>query len=219
MSETSAPHALHPHPARRLDADVGVEHIAEVYARALIGAADNAGVLDEAVDELEHLVDDVLVPNPQLEAILGSELVSHEEKSGVIDRLLAGRVSALTVHFLKVVGRHGRLGCLRAIRRQARRLLDQRRGRLRIELRSAAPLDAATIARVTEQLRAATRREPVLIHRVDPTLIGGAVLRIGDTVYDGSVARQLQSMRQRIIDRSAHEIQSRRDRFRDPAGD
>ena len=219
MSEASDPYALHAQAARRLDADVGVEHIAEVYARALVGAADGAGVLDEAVAELERFVDDVLVAHPKLEAILGSELVSYEEKAGIIDRLVATRASVLMVHFLKVVGRHGRLGCLRAIRRQARRLLDQRRGRVRVELRSAAPLDTAAIARVTDQLRTALRREPVVVHRVDPKLIGGAVLRIGDTVYDGSVARQLQSMRQRIIDRSAHEIQSRRDRFRDPAGD
>ena len=53
---------------------------------------------------------------------------------------------------------------------------------------------------------------------VDPAVIGGAVLRIDDTVYDGSVANQLQSIRQQMIDRSVHEIQSRRDRFRYPAG-
>ncbi len=50
-------------------------------------------------------------------------------------------------------------------------------------------------------------------------LIGGAVLRIGDTVYDGSVANQLQNLREKMVERSAHEIQSRRDRFRNPARD
>ncbi len=61
--------------------------------------------------------------------------------------------------------------------------------------------------------------EPVLDERVDPGVIGGIVVRIGDTVYDGSIANQLENLRQQIIDRSAHEIQSRRDRFRSPAGD
>ena len=51
-----------------------------------------------------------------------------------------------------------------------------------------------------------------------PALIGGAVLRVGDVVYDGSIANQLQIIRQEMIDRSVDEIQSRRDRFRNPAG-
>ena len=53
---------------------------------------------------------------------------------------------------------------------------------------------------------------------VNPRLIGGVVLKVGDTVYDGSVARQLAQVRQQMIDRSVHEIQSRRDRFRNPGG-
>ena len=55
--------------------------------------------------------------------------------------------------------------------------------------------------------------EPVLETLEDPELIGGVVLRVGDTVFDGSVARQLEQLREQMIDRSVHEIQSRRDRF------
>ena len=51
-----------------------------------------------------------------------------------------------------------------------------------------------------------------------PSLIGGVVLRVGDTVYDGSVARQLEQVREQMIDRSVHEIQSRRNRFGHSAG-
>jgi F-type H+-transporting ATPase subunit delta len=61
-------------------------------------------------------------------------------------------------------------------------------------------------------------REPVLVPRVDPHVIGGVVLRVGDTVYDNSVATQLQRLSGQIISRSVHEIQSRRDRFSYPAG-
>ena len=54
--------------------------------------------------------------------------------------------------------------------------------------------------------------------KVDPELIGGAVVRIGDTVYDGSVAGQLERLESQMINRSVHEIQSRRDRFRHSGG-
>ena len=53
---------------------------------------------------------------------------------------------------------------------------------------------------------------------IDPELIGGVVVRVGDTVYDGSVATNLKQLRQQMINRSVHEIQSRRDRFRYPGG-
>ena len=89
--------------------------------------------------------------------------------------------------------------------------------RVRVRLITATALDADVLERVTGQLRAALGGEPRLQMLVQPGLIGGAVVRIGDTVYDASIATQLETLRQKMIDRSVHEIQSRRDRFRHPA--
>ena len=73
--------------------------------------------------------------------------------------------------------------------------------------------------RIAENLKNVLDGQPIVEEVVDPDLIGGVVVRVGDTVFDGSVATQLESVRQRMIERSAHEIQTRRDRFRYPAGD
>jgi F-type H+-transporting ATPase subunit delta len=204
--------------AAQIEADVGVEQVADVYAEALLGAAENAGCTAELLEEFDLLVSDLLGRYPKLEAILGSVLVSHEEKAGILDRVVGPRASPLLVNFLKVVSRHGRLDYLRAIRRQARLLYDQMRGRVRVQLTTATPLSDALASRIAESLRTVVGGEPVLRRVTDPKLIGGAVVRIGDTVYDSSIANQLRTIRQQMIDRSAHEIQSRRDRFRDPAG-
>ena len=91
-------------------------------------------------------------------------------------------------------------------------------GSVRVRLTTASPVSAAQVEQIAAALAAALGRRPILEAVVDPALIGGAVLRVGDTVYDGSVANQLQSIRQQMIERSVHEIQSRRDRFRNPAG-
>ena len=69
---------------------------------------------------------------------------------------------------------------------------------------------------LTDSVRRMVGGKPVLETEVWPELIGGMVLRVGDTVYDGSVATRLEQIRQQMIDRSVHEIQSRRDRFRHP---
>ncbi len=218
MSESRDITAEHARVAAEMQSDVGAEHIADVYAKALLDAAERAGQTAAVVEQFDAIVADVIDQFPKLEAVLDSILVLPEEKATLIGKIFAGRVSPLLVNFLKVVARHGRRDCLRAIHCQTHVMYDKRRGRIPVRLTTAAPLDAAAVARIENDIRETLGGEPVLEQQVDPHLIGGAVLRVGDVVYDGSVARQLENLRQQINDRSVHEIQSRRDRFRNPAG-
>lgn len=199
--------------------DPSAVQVAGVYARALLGAAEKQGQSEDVLEELDGLVQDVLDPYPQFEAVLVSDVIAADEKLGILDRTLKGRVSDLLMNFLKVTARHGRLRLLRAIRRAAHQLYDELRGRVPVVVATAAPLDEGLAGRLAERLREITGGEPQLLHTVRPELIAGVVLRIGDTVYDGSVAARLNQVRAQMIQRSVHEIQSRRDRFRSPSGD
>ena len=80
--------------AAQIEADVGVEHIADVYAKALLDTTERAGQTAAVIEEFDAVVAEVLDRFPKLEAVLASVLVSPEEKSAVIDRVLGGRVSA-----------------------------------------------------------------------------------------------------------------------------
>jgi F-type H+-transporting ATPase subunit delta len=211
--------AEHARAAAEIAADVGAEQVADIYAAALLGAAEKAGRTAAVIEEFDALLEEVLQAFPDLEAILDSTLVSHEEKAAMLDRIFAGQVSPLFLDFLKVLSGHGRLDCLRVIRRQAQMQWERLRGRVRVRLSTAAAIDDAEAGKLTENLRRLLGGEPVVTREVDPALIGGAVLRVGDVVYDGSIANQLHTVRQQMIDRSADEIQSRRDRFRNSAGD
>jgi F-type H+-transporting ATPase subunit delta len=204
--------------AAEFEPDVGVEQVATVYAEALFGAAESAGAAESVLSEFDSLVTDVLIRHPQFEEILGSALIAHDEKIGILDRTLGSSASPLMLNFLKVVSKHGRLDCLRAIHRQTHAVYDKARGRVPVELVTASPVSDAEAEAIARTLGGAISGEPVVRRRIDPTLIGGAVVRVGDTVYDGSIAKQLDNVRQQMIDRSAHEIQSRRDRFSNPAG-
>ncbi len=218
MAESKDITAEHARAAAQMEADVGVEHIADVYAKALLDATERAGQTAAAIDEFDAVMAEIVDRFPKLEAVLASVLVSPEEKSAVIDRVLKGRVSAILVNFFKVVARHGRLDCLQAIHHQTHVLHDKLRNRIPVRLATATPLGPAAVERIAASLRAKLGGEPIFQQETDPSLIGGAVLRVGDTVYDGSIANQLKNLRQRMIQRNAHEIQSRRDRFRYPAG-
>ena len=198
--------------------DVGGQQVAAMYARALLGATEKAGKTEAVLEELGAIVVEVFDAHPKFEAILGSGFIEHDEKVAILDRVFRGRVSPLLLNFLKVVSRHGRLDLVRAIYHAAVSELDELRGRVMVEVRSPTPLDGAMAKHIAEQMKQKTGSEPRLVVKQDPSLIGGVVLRVGDTVYDGSVATQLKRVRSAMINRSVHEIQSRRDRFRHSDG-
>jgi F-type H+-transporting ATPase subunit delta len=218
MAESQDINAEHTRMAARIAADVSVDHIADVYARAFLDTAEKAGQTAALIEEFDAIITDVYDRYPRLKAVFYSLIVSNDEIMALLDRLFAGRVSPLLLNFLKVVARHGRMNCLRPIHRRLHLQYDQLQNHVRVRLTTASPLTAELAGRLRLVLRDKLGGEPVFDIADDPKLIGGAVLRIDDTVYDGSIANQLKILRQQMMDRSAHEIQSRRDRFRNTAG-
>jgi len=213
MAETPKPE---PTPSRPID--VGARQIGAVYAKAFVAAAEQAGQLESAVAELDALIGEALDPYPDFEKVLGSALLKHEEKEAIIDRVFGGRLSPFLVKFLKVVSSHGRLDAMRGIHHEVHKRYDVIRGILRVRMSTATPINGQLLAGLHDSLGRILGRRLEVEQDVDPRLIGGVVLRVGDTVYDGSVARQLMQVREQMINRSVHEIQSRRDRFRHPGG-
>ena len=203
----------HSGAARSTGMDVGAQQVGTLYAKAILAAADSAGSTAQILSELDSVVQEVLDKHPDLERLLGSDMVSHDDKLGIIDRVFAGKLSPLLLNSFKVLSAHGRLGYVRAIHHTAREMYEQRQGRVRVIVETAHPLDGQSAVQITNQIREMIAAEPVLELKVNPDLIAGVILRVGDKVYDGSVASQLKELRQRIIDRSVHEIQSGRNRF------
>ena len=165
------------------------------------------------IQEFDSFVDDVLEKLPQLEAVWASGFVSEEAKEAMVDKAFAKSASPVFLNFLKVVARHGRLNMLRLIHLNAHEEYNKAQGRVRVMVSTAEPLDAAAEQRIAQEVKGRLGLQPMLEKQVHPDLIGGIVLRVGDRVYDGSIATQLKRLREQMITRSVHEIQSRRDRF------
>ncbi|MGD9648220.1 MAG: ATP synthase F1 subunit delta [Pirellulales bacterium] len=197
--------------------DPARQRVGALYAKAILAAAEKAGEADGVVEEFEAFVAEVVEPNPKFEAVLTSALIPIDAKRQMIERVVASRVSKLTQNSLAVLANHGRLDALRAVAVALRQQYDELRGRVRVEVRTAVPLNGQLPA-LTEQLRKMLGGEPQIEAKVEPQLIGGIVLRVGDVIYDGSVATQLKNLCDQMINRSVHEIQSGRDRFSPSAG-
>ncbi len=145
MSESRDITAQDARTAAQIEADVGVEHVAGVYAKALLDTTERAGATAAVIEEFDALMSDVLDRFPRFEALLASVLISPEEKSAMIDRLLKAQASPTLVNFLKVVARHGRLDCLRAIHFETQVFYDQLRKRIPVRLCTATPLEPAAV--------------------------------------------------------------------------
>ncbi len=204
--------------AADLYADATREKLAEIYAAALLGACDSmATSFDVVGGEYDSFIEQVCDAFPKFEEILASATIAVDEKQRMIDELCGG-TSLVFKNFLKTLARRGRLDMLRDIRSACRLLDNERKGRVAVKITTAAPLDETTKNNLAVNLRKLVGGEPEFFVAIDPDLIGGIIVRVGDVVYDASIATQLNKVRQDLIDRSAHEIQSRRDCFRNPEG-
>jgi F-type H+-transporting ATPase subunit delta len=193
--------------------DLGRQHLGAVYAKALLGAADKAGQAEQVLAELESVVEDVLNKLPQLDAAFASPRIGAEEKKALIDRAFGGRMSLTLIHFLKVLAQHGRLDALRAILKAAKRLFNELRGRVEVTVETAYPLSNPVRERITARLTQMLGREVVLTTSINDELLGGLVVRIGDTVYDGSLAAQLQQMQEVALEHTTQSIRESLERF------
>src|SRR5262249_42888663 len=177
------------------------------------------GQADAMIEDLTSLVKDVYRSEPGLESFLGSGAIGRDRKVQVIDRVFQGRASDLFVNFLQVLNVHERLSLLRPMLAALVDLNIERRQRVKVQVRSAVPLLDTERDRLISELRQTLNREPILETGVDADLLGGLVVRIGDLLYDCSVKTRIDSLRDQLIERSSHEIQSGRDGFRTTNGD
>ena len=197
--------------------DPSAQSIARVYANAFLAAAQGVGVA-KAFEEFESFLRDVVDRNPEFARILYSGLLGRDEKVALIDRIFTKRGSEFFVNFLRVLARHERLDLLPHILREAQLKNEQASNKRRVQVRSARELTDEMKERIRRRLADTMHFDPILETRVDPSLIGGVIIRIGDTIYDSTLRSRMKQLRERLRHRSLHEIQSGRDRFSHTAG-
>ena len=172
--------------------------VASRYAAALFAVADRDGILDSVASDLT-LMHRFLTEVPRLRAIIMEPLVSDSRKNAVAEEAFGDRVTATALNFLKLLIRKHREDLMEDCAREFRALLAERNNTADAEASVAAALTPEQEERLTQGLEAMTGKTIHLTTHVDASLVGGVLVRIGDTVLDGSVRGKLERLEQQLM--------------------
>ena len=185
--------------------------VGRVYAEAAYAAALANGKAEELADELDAIVTEILDANPKQAGFFLVPTIGREERQEVLDAVFKGRVGDVTYRLFTTLNRHDRLGVIRAVATLVRNLANDAAGIVKVSVTTATPLSQEQRDRLERILREGLKAKPQLELRVDPAVLGGMRVAVGETVYDDTVQSALGRLREGILTRSAHEIQSGRD--------
>ncbi|MDD4889926.1 MAG: ATP synthase F1 subunit delta [Phycisphaerae bacterium] len=187
---------------------------AREFVHALLDLAEQANRVDEVQSDLDSLAE-LMSADAEFALFTDSPMIGAGTKFESLQRVLGGRIDDLTLKFLHVVAEHHALPLLRVLGEAFQTERDLRAKRVKVEATLARPMDEADRQQLVGRLAGMLKCPVKLEERVDPSLIGGVVIRIGDRLFDGSVRQRLEQLRRQVIARGNHEIQSRRDLIAD----
>jgi F-type H+-transporting ATPase subunit delta len=169
------------------------------HARALLEVADAAGQAEAVAGELDALAESIA--QPDITRVLLNPAVPPPTKADAV-RALASRLglTATTAKLLPILAEHDALDTLSGMARAYRTRLLERRNIVAADVTTAAPLPPGREEALSRRLSEVTGKQIQLSTRVDPSIIGGVVARVGSIVYDGSVTTQLARMRQKLVE-------------------
>jgi ATP synthase F1 delta subunit len=173
-----------------------MEEIAAVYARSLFEVAKEQGKLDELREELGQFAD-AMGENRELQVFFFSPYFSTQEKEEGLDRAVSG-ADPTFVNFLKLLIENHRMPVIFRVRRSFDELWEQENRLLPVQVTSAVELDEATVKQIGDRIAQQTGQKVDLSSSVEPDILGGIVVRVGNTVLDASVRNRLEQLRKQV---------------------
>jgi F-type H+-transporting ATPase subunit delta len=173
-----------------------MEEIAEVYSRALFEAAKDNDVVDRIHEELAQ-VDDALREDRELQLFFFSPYFNSEEKKDGVGRVFEGADERL-LNFFRLLAERHRMPLLPRIRRQFDARWAEEHKLLPVSVTSAVELDESLVEDIGSRIQDQTGRRVELSSNVDPEVLGGLVVRVGNMVLDASIRNRLEQLRKQV---------------------
>jgi F-type H+-transporting ATPase subunit delta len=173
-----------------------VEEIAEVYARSLFEVAKEDGVIDETRDQLGQFAQ-ALNDNRNMAVFFFSPYFSTEEKKDGLKHAVTG-AEPIFMNFLEALLERHRMPAIFRIRTRYDELWDAEHKLLPVQVTSAVKLDDKTVRSIGKRIGEQTGLEVELSSQVDPDILGGIVLRVGNFILDASIRNRLEKLRKQV---------------------
>ena len=168
-----------------------------LYARSLLETAQEAGCLNEARAEMTE-AEQLFSENPAYLRLLSSPVISKQEKFDSLSAVFDGRMTPDLVNFLKVLVQNGRIALFSEICAAFHEMADRTDGILEAEAVTAVPLTPPLREQLCQRLEQTTGRKIRLSERVDPSVLGGVLLRYGGKEIDGTVRQRLTALKRQL---------------------
>lgn len=179
--------------------------IADVYARSLfeLATADNA--VDGVAGEFGDLIE-LIRARSDVATFMTNEAIDVERRAETLEKLFRGQLSDLLLNTLLVVNGKGRLSLIREIHAAFVRLREEQQNRVDATVTTAMTLNDEQRRRVIDSIGQRTGKQVTLHEQVDPEILGGLIVQVGDERLDGSVACQLGRIEQSLHERASQEL-------------
>lgn len=179
------------------------QEVAKKYAGALFMSVRERGLVDDVYQQFQGLRE-VVAANPKLMGLLSGPMLSVNEKLGLVDRLFGGQMNRLAVEFLGVLIRKRRISFLKEVIDELEYRIEQEKGIARATVITALPCSSDDESQLVKQLEVKTGLKIVLTKKVDPSIIGGAIVMLRDEIVDGSVRHGLAQLHDRLAKLRVH---------------
>lgn len=172
-----------------------ISNISKRYARAFFEIAAQQKKIEQFYSELSKF-SSIVAQNKALEDFLANPIIEQENKKAVVEKIISKLAfSNMTVNFLKLLVDKKRIDALPDIELCYRQLMDEALKKVRINVKTAFPLSDTMKNYITTNMEKVTGRRAEITVETNPELLGGVIINVGDTLYDGSVKSQLNNMR------------------------
>ncbi len=173
--------------------------VAARYAKALLQCAVEEDLVEQICVDMRY-VQDACTTHPALRHMLGNPLASHQQKLTLLQTLFQQKVHALSLQLFSIVTKKHREVLLPAIAQAFLAEYEQREGIVRAEVTTVVPLSEDLAKKLEERTQQITAAQQVLLtQKIDPALVGGYVLQVGDKQLDQSVRNKLNNFKKQLI--------------------
>ncbi len=179
--------------------------IAEVYARSLLELAIGRGESDTIDREFADFAE-LLQADADFQAFVTAREIDPDQRRASLDVMFQGRMSELLLNTLHVLNDKGRLEIVGEVQRLYHELTLQQQAIVEVYVSAAEPLSVVMRTRLQQLMESRTGRTVRLTEHVEPTLLGGLIVRVGDEQIDMSVARQLRRFQERVLEQAQQHI-------------